>query len=610
MSLESWKSLGLSEAACERFAENGIGEPTPIQEQAIPPLLSGKDISAGSQTGTGKTLAYLLPLLQRLDPQSKSIQAIILSPTQELAMQLVRVAQEYGEPLGIRTQQLIGGAAVKRQLEKLKLNPQLVIGTPGRLNELVKSKKLKLSQATIVVVDEADQVFALGSTTEVETILWATPKSRQIAFFSATYPDIMKTLEKRWMRDPVRIDIEPEQRVSETISHYFVVCDWRDKLDTARKLLRLLEPSSALLFINNTDLIANYESKLAYEGFAVETLYGDADKQKRAATLARFRDGRCKLLVATDVAARGLDIPGLPLVLNLEPPADADQYVHRAGRTGRMGRVGTVLSIVAPNEKYHIEKYERKLGIKFMERVLYKGKLWDPADLPRHAANGSRGARGDSSRPDVASKGAREGSDSGKAANRQSYGGTSAAGYSYSASSAPSGAGSRTREPLAGQSSVVSAQAATPDTGRTTGQPAGRSAGGAGGGSGAAGTGRAGFAGVGVGVGRTGSSTGTGKVGVSGITRAGSTGAARAGDVGTARAGSVGPARAGTASGAVGAGGAAGTGKPGQNRSSVSAKTAGAAGKSSKPRAAKADKNKGAPKWLKAKRDHDGPVKS
>ncbi|MCM3746842.1 DEAD/DEAH box helicase [Paenibacillus pasadenensis] len=390
MSLESWKRLGLNEAACTRFPENGIGEPTPIQEQAIPPLLDGKDVSAGSQTGTGKTLAYLLPLLQRLDSDSKAIQAIILAPTQELAMQIVRVAQEYGEPLGIRSQQLIGGAAMKRQLEKLKLNPQLVIGTPGRIHELVKGRKLKLTQAATVVVDEADQVFALGSTSEVETILWATPKNRQIAFFSATYPDVMKTLEKRWMKDPMRIDIQPEQRVSDTISHFFVVCDWRDKLDTARRLLRLLEPKSALLFINNTDMIAQYEAKLAYEGFAVETLYGDADKQKRAATLARFRDGRCQLLLATDVAARGLDIPGLPLVVNLEPAADADQYVHRSGRTGRMGREGTVLTISAPNEKYLIEKYERKLGIELVERAMYKGKLWDPADLPRQKNGGGR----------------------------------------------------------------------------------------------------------------------------------------------------------------------------------------------------------------------------
>ncbi|MGN7457386.1 DEAD/DEAH box helicase [Paenibacillus pasadenensis] len=389
MTYESWSRLGLSEAAFERFEANGIGEPTPIQQQAIPPLLAGKDLSAGSQTGTGKTLAYLLPLLQRIDASSKAIQAIILSPTQELAMQIVRVAQEYGEPLGIRTQQLIGGAAVKRQLEKLKLNPQLVVGTPGRINELVKGKKLKLTQASMVVVDEADQVFALGSTGEVETILWATPKSRQLSFFSATHPDVMKTLEKRWMKEPLRIDIEPEQRVSETISHYYVVCDWRDKTDTARRLLRLLEPESALVFINNTDLIANYEAKLAFEGFDVESIYGDADKQKRAATLARFREGRTKLLLATDVAARGLDIPGLPLVVNLEPPADADQYVHRSGRTGRMGREGVVLTLAAPNETYLIEKYERKLGIKLQEKTLYKGKLWDPHEVPRSRSGGA-----------------------------------------------------------------------------------------------------------------------------------------------------------------------------------------------------------------------------
>ena len=192
MSFESWKQLGVEETLYERLAANGIEQPTPIQEQAIPKLIEGSDVSAGSQTGTGKTLAYMLPLLQRLDASSKAIQAVILSPTQELAMQIVRVADQYAEPLGIRVQQLIGGAAVKRQLEKLKLNPQLVIGTPGRINELLKNKKLKFSQVQLVIVDEADQVFDLGSTSEVETILWATPKARQIAFFSATYPEIMK----------------------------------------------------------------------------------------------------------------------------------------------------------------------------------------------------------------------------------------------------------------------------------------------------------------------------------------------------------------------------------------------------------------------------------
>ncbi|MGU3470800.1 DEAD/DEAH box helicase [Paenibacillus sp. D51F] len=391
MSLDTWKQLGIEEAAACKLAENGIGEPTPIQAQAIPLLLEGRDVSAGSQTGTGKTLAYMLPLLQRIDSTSKSVQAVILSPTQELAMQIVRVAELYGEAYGVRVQQLIGGAAVKRQIEKLKLNPQLVIGTPGRIHELLKLRKLKMSETRTIIVDEADQVFGLGSTSEVETILWAAPKDKQVAFFSATYPQVLKTLEKRWMKNPERVDIEPAQRVSGTIEHAFIGCEWRDRLDTARKLIRLLNPASALLFINDTDQIANYEAKLSYEGFNVETLYGDANKQRRAATLARFREGRCQLLLATDVAARGLDIPGLPLVINLEPPADADQYVHRSGRTGRMGREGQVFTIAAPGERYLIDKYKRKLDVDIPELAMYKGKLVDPADVHRRPSP-ARGA--------------------------------------------------------------------------------------------------------------------------------------------------------------------------------------------------------------------------
>lgn len=388
-----WKQLGLSDALIARLEENGITEPTPVQEQALPLLLEGKDVSAGSQTGTGKTLAYLLPLLQRMDAASPAIQTIVLSPTQELAMQIYRVAQHYGEPAGIRAQQLIGGAALKRQLEKMKQHPQLIVGTPGRIHELLKLRKLKLSGLQTIVVDEADQVFQLGSTREVEALFAAAPKNRQIAFFSATYPQAMAELERKWMNESVRIDITPKSRVSETIKHFYLVCDKREKTDTARRLIRLLNPSSALLFLNDTDQIANWEAKLSFEGFSVETLYGDADKQRRAATLARFRDGRCQLLLATDVAARGLDIEGLPLVVNLDPPIDADHYVHRAGRTGRMGRPGTVVSIVTPQEVFIMDKFRKQLRIELPEQAMYKGELRDPDELRRRPAAGQGPAR-------------------------------------------------------------------------------------------------------------------------------------------------------------------------------------------------------------------------
>ncbi|MGO4543296.1 DEAD/DEAH box helicase [Paenibacillus sp. 2TAB23] len=381
MSKHTWNEIGINELLESKLAANGILEPTDVQAETIPILLGGSDVSARSQTGTGKTLAYLLPMLQKLNSYSNAVQGVILAPTQELAMQIVRVAEIYAEPLNIRVQQLIGGAALKRQVEKLKLRPQLVIGTPGRIHELLKIRKLKLTDVNNVVVDEADQVFQLGSTKEVEVILHNMGKGRQIAFFSATYPDQMARFEGRWMKDPARIQITPEHRVSQTIDNYFVVSDKRDKTDTARRLVRLLNPSSALLFLNDTDNISNWESKLSYEGFTVEALYGDADKQRRAATLTRFREGRCQLLLATDVAARGLDIEGLPLVIQLDPAADADHYVHRAGRTGRMGRAGTVISIVMPQELFIMEKFRKQLGIDLSERTMFRGKLLSEEEL-------------------------------------------------------------------------------------------------------------------------------------------------------------------------------------------------------------------------------------
>lgn len=381
MSVKTWSELGLKEALCDALSDRGIAQPTEVQAEAIPALLEGKDVSARSQTGSGKTLAFLLPLLQRIDAASGAIQGMVISPTQELAMQIVRVAEQYGAPLGVRVQQLIGGAALKRQVEKLKQKPHLVIGTPGRIHELVKTRKLKLNEVFCAVVDEADQSFQLGSTKDLETVLYAMNPRRQIAFFSATYPDVMARYEGRWMKEPLRIQLTPQQRVAQSVSNYYVLSDKRDKTDTARRLVRLLNPSSALLFLNDTGEIANWESKLSYEGFAVETLYGDSDKQRRAATLARFRDGSCQLLLATDVAARGLDIEGLPLVLQLDPAVDADHYVHRAGRTGRMGRTGTVITIVTPQELFIMEKFRKQLGVDLEERAMYRGQFLSMEEL-------------------------------------------------------------------------------------------------------------------------------------------------------------------------------------------------------------------------------------
>ncbi|SFS50247.1 Superfamily II DNA and RNA helicase [Paenibacillus sp. BC26] len=407
----TWETLQLRPQLVETLLSNQIEKPTPVQSATIPVLLAGHDVSAKSQTGTGKTLAYMLPALQRVDAAKQDVQVMVIAPTQELAMQIFRVAEVYGEAIGVKTQQLIGGASMQRQVEKLRQHPHVVVGTPGRIHEIVKSGKLKLHHIRLVIIDEADQVFNLGSTVEVETLLRGMVRDRQIAFFSATRPQAMVEVEARWMQDPQRVDVTADQNAGKQVKHYFVVCERRDKADTARKLIRMLKPASALLFINETDEIANYEAKLSYEGFSVETLYGDADKQKRASTLARFREGRLQLLVATDVAARGLDIADLPLVVHLDPALDADHYVHRSGRTGRMGKPGTVISIVTRNQLFIMDKFRKQLGIELQEKTMSHGKLWNPGE-----EQGGRGASfGGETRGASARAGAGAGAGAGKA---------------------------------------------------------------------------------------------------------------------------------------------------------------------------------------------------
>lgn len=447
----SWETLQLQPQLIEALRNNKIEEPTPVQAETIPLLLAGHDISAKSQTGSGKTLAYMLPALQRVDSASSVVQVMVLAPTQELAMQIFRVAETYGEAIGVRTQQLIGGASMQRQVEKLREHPHIVVGTPGRIHELLKAGKLKLHGIRFVIIDEADQVFNLGSTVEVETLLRGMLRDRQIAFFSATRPREMVDVEERWMREPRQVNID--RQTGGYVAHYYLVCDKRDKADTARRLLYLLKPASALLFVNDTDEIANYEAKLKYEGFSVETLYGDADKQRRAATLARFREGRLQVLIATDVAARGLDIADLPLVVHLDPASDADHYVHRSGRTGRMGKSGTVVSIVTRNQQFIMDKFRKQLGIDLQERTMYKGELWSP-DEERRQRELAPGRGGGSPRRPGAEAAATGG---GFAAARR----------------APARAGDSANAPAARRAAIAGGPQASAAPGRAPGAPSG-----------------------------------------------------------------------------------------------------------------------------------------
>ena len=381
--------------------------PAPVQAAAIPAMLGGRDVCARSHTGSGKTLAYLLPVIQRIETDKPELQALVMAPTQELAMQIVREAERFGGPEGVRVQQLIGGASLSRQIDGLKKKPHLAVGTPGRIHELLGMKKLKLHAVKLLVLDEADQMFALGSTRELEAVLGAVPAGRQLAFFSATLPQETLALADRLMRDPVRIDLAPDTRLPASIRHFAIRAERREWFDTAKRLLRALSPSSALIFLDRTDQIAHWEARLRYEGFAAGTLYGDADKLTRSQTLERLRDGRLRVVVTTDVAARGIDIPELELVISLGVPKDPERYIHRAGRTGRMGREGTVVTLAEPRDWQRIGKLSRKLGIGIGERELYAGRLVDPAERRSGTRNGaaagdSAGRRGTRSKADEA----------------------------------------------------------------------------------------------------------------------------------------------------------------------------------------------------------------
>ncbi|GAB6991532.1 DEAD/DEAH box helicase [Paenibacillus pini] len=390
MSSTTFEAIGLNTDLNNKLMEFGITEPSPVQVQAIPAILSGADVLARSQTGTGKTLAYLLPLLQSIDPELKSTQKLILAPTQELAMQIVREGEKYGEQHGIGVLGLIGGAAVKRQVEKLRLHPQLVVGTPGRVRELIEVRKLKMHTVSTIVVDEVDQVFQLGGAGDVDRILRSALRDRQLVFLSATVSADTANLVKREMNQPVEIGIDPDQSTAAGLSHYYFVSEERDKMNMLRRLIHQYKTKKAIVFVNMTETIGEVEAKLNHLGIAAKALYGDADKMARSSVLSGFRSGKFRVLVASDVAARGLDIEGLDVVVNYDPPTDSEHYVHRAGRTGRMGRTGTVLSIVTSRQLFIMKKFTKELQIQLDERTLFGGKVVDPASAPQTEREGNR----------------------------------------------------------------------------------------------------------------------------------------------------------------------------------------------------------------------------
>ncbi|HSI68367.1 MAG TPA: DEAD/DEAH box helicase [Planococcus sp. (in: firmicutes)] len=359
----------------EKWQKAGFESAMPIQTQMIPEMLAGNDIVAESPTGSGKTLAYVLPILQRVNPEKQAIQAMIVAPSQELSMQIVNVLREWTEGTSVTVTQLIGGANMQRQLDKLKKKPTIVVGTPGRLNELVKNKKLKMHEIRILVLDEGDQLMAREHRNIMKTLIEKTQHERQLVLVSATITEEVELVADRLMQHPTRLQISAEEMLQQgKVIHSFIKVDERDKTDLLRKI-SYIEGVKALAFVNNLDQLLMKENKLKFRDAKIATLHSEMKKDERKGALDAFRQGEISVLIATEVASRGLDIDAVTHVIHVDVPQTVEQYLHRSGRTGRAGADGEVLTLLAYLDERHYKKFTKQLPSKPVQKVMHGGKL-------------------------------------------------------------------------------------------------------------------------------------------------------------------------------------------------------------------------------------------
>ncbi|GAB6111307.1 DEAD/DEAH box helicase [Desulfomicrobium salsuginis] len=371
----SFESLGLPIPLVQALAARGLREPLPVQEAALPALAAGNSAMLISRTGSGKTLAYLLPILAGIDPQSPHVQAVILAPTHELAMQINRVAKELSAEagLGIRVQALIGGAAASRQIEGLKKKPHIVVGSAGRITHLLDLGKLKLRDTAWLVLDEADRLLIEEGLEHVRHITGELGPQTRFVFVSATEGPATTRIAKGLAPDLKFVRVQAS--ISPTIRHCYLVCEERDKIEWLRKALRGLEPNRALVFVHRGASAERISERLDYHQLAVADLHGARDKFERQAALDSFRRGKARVLIASDIAARGLDIADVELVVNLDAPSQSRDYLHRAGRTGRAGAAGLVLTLLTEPETRLARRYAEELDIAMEPVRMVRGAL-------------------------------------------------------------------------------------------------------------------------------------------------------------------------------------------------------------------------------------------
>ncbi len=350
--------LNLHPQLVQSVSEQGYITPMPVQSAVIPLMLAGKDVIGQAQTGTGKTAAYALPILQNLETGRKNAQALVLAPTRELALQVAEAFKTYGKYSQARILAVYGGQPYSPQINQIRRGVDIIVGTPGRLIDLIEKDILDLSEIRVVVLDEADEMLSMGFIEEIESILTKVPAERQTALFSATMPAEIRRLAQNYLQDPQTVAIDREQVAVEAIQQRCYLVKESDKLAALTRLFEVEEITSTLIFVRTRTAASELANELTLRGFPAEALSGDLSQDARERTLDRFRKNQIKVLAATDVAARGLDIDDISHVFNFDLPDDPEIYVHRIGRTGRAGKSGIAISLFSPHEKRRLHQIE------------------------------------------------------------------------------------------------------------------------------------------------------------------------------------------------------------------------------------------------------------
>jgi ATP-dependent RNA helicase DeaD len=361
--MTTFAELGLDLDILEAVHDVGYESPSPIQEQAIPPLLQGLDVIGQAQTGSGKTAAFGLPMLQHVDPTEHEVQGLVLTPTRELCIQVTQALRAYGKRKGVDVVAVFGGAPIRSQAAQLRAGGHVVVGTVGRVKDLISRHMLMLHGCRFVVLDEADEMLDLGFLEDVERILALTPSGRQTALFSATMPLEIRRLADQYLYDPVTVKVQTATLTVETVEQFSLEVRPREKPDRLVDVLRAERPEQALVFVRTKIRCEQLYRTLRDRGMNVKAIHGDMTQGARDGVMISFKDGRLPLLVATDVAARGLDISGVSHVINYDVPTSPDVYVHRIGRTGRVGRSGRAITFAEPQQRRELRAIENHAGV-------------------------------------------------------------------------------------------------------------------------------------------------------------------------------------------------------------------------------------------------------